>query len=93
MIEKPTEQELDKLWLDMSFLKDYLINKEVYRKLTDSYHTLNKGIDELIEKYNEIFDNIPRISIHDSLELMRSNNHTKYILIELIQDLKSLKGE
>lgn len=81
-MDKPTEQELDKLWLDMSFLKDYLINKEVYRKLTDSYHNLNKGIDELIEKYRQ------EIVKCDCDTCRACQTYHK-----VIQDLKNLKGE
>lgn len=96
-MKKPTEQELDKLWLDMSFLKDYLTNKEVYRKLTDSYHTLSKGIDELIKKYeNEIgsYKHNQLYSVSDSGEQYASEQfYQREIYSDILQDLKKLKGE
>lgn len=46
-MEELTEQELDKLWLDMSFTRDYITNKYVYRKLRDNYVYLQQENKQL----------------------------------------------
>lgn len=83
-----TEQELDKLWLDMSFTQDYINNKKVYRKLRgnysiliEDYNNINKGIDEIIEKYKK------EINKCDCDTCRACQTYHK-----VIQDLKSLKG-
>lgn len=81
-----TEQELDKLWLDMSFTQDYINNKKVYRKLRGNYsilieenNILNKGIDELIEKL--------------SIQLNCYYKNPQELGDKIIKDLEKLKGE
>ena len=64
---------------------DYKSDIELFnlanKTLKDENNTLNKGIDELIEKYEEM------------VKLFDGDSYVQTMPIEMLEDLKKLKGE
>lgn len=58
--------------------------------LKNKYENLNKGIDELIKKYEDELENIHRQWGDD---VFHYHTYEKDLYKEIIQDLKKLKGE
>lgn len=68
----------------------YVVPTEIMNVLLDENETLNKGIDELLKKYEYELENIHRQWGDD---VFHYHTYEKDLYKEAIQDLNKLKGE